>query len=136
MNVLELGCGERKLLTNSVGVDIRKVKQSNMLIADATKLPFRNKVFDLTFCFETIEHISDPNKAIAEMARVTTETILITTPHKIAKIYRLFVPKEYEHERYLSLKDIVIPSGWTLLWKRSVWYQQLCLRRNPRHAHP
>ena len=119
----------RKLLKESIGVDIRRLKGLTV-IADACHLPFRNETFDLTLCFEMLEHIKEYNRALAELCRVTKETILITTPHKIAVFYRMLHPRrEYPHEHYLSLKDLQIPHDWMLLWKRSVWYQQICLRR-------
>lgn len=38
--------------------------------AEAEKLPFKNNQFDLILCYETIEHVRDPRKAIREMRRV------------------------------------------------------------------
>ncbi len=38
--------------------------------ADAHKLPFNNKTFDLVICTETLEHLVDPQKALLEIKRV------------------------------------------------------------------
>ncbi len=38
-------------------------------VADAQKLPFKEKEFDLIFCLETLEHIVLPAKALSEMKR-------------------------------------------------------------------
>ncbi len=38
-------------------------------VADAQKLPFKGKEFDLIFCLETLEHIVSPPKALSEMKR-------------------------------------------------------------------
>lgn len=40
------------------------------LVASAEKLPFKNEEFDLVICYETIEHITKPLKALKEMKRV------------------------------------------------------------------
>lgn len=38
--------------------------------ADAHKLPFKDRSFDLITCIETLEHLEDPKGAICEMYRV------------------------------------------------------------------
>lgn len=42
----------------------------NLMVADAHKLPFKNKTFDLIVCYETIEHVVDPVKVLQEIKRV------------------------------------------------------------------
>jgi len=42
----------------------------NFSVAEAEKLPFKNNQFDVILCYETIEHIRDPQKAVLEMKRV------------------------------------------------------------------
>jgi len=44
--------------------------QINFIKAEAEKLPFRKNQFDIVLCYETIEHVRDPQKAILEMKRV------------------------------------------------------------------
>lgn len=48
----------------------RKYPHLNFVVADAHKLPFKNKVFDLVICTETLEHLTDPKKALGEIKRV------------------------------------------------------------------
>lgn len=117
------------MLKESVAVDVQRFHYANFLVASACNLPFKEGVFDLTLCFEVIEHIEHHNQALREMGRVTKETILITTPHKIASFYRLFHKKEFEVEKFYSLKDLEIPKGWALRWKRSIWYSNIALKR-------
>jgi len=38
--------------------------------ADATRLPFRNGVYDLVYCFATLEHVRHPEESLKEMVRV------------------------------------------------------------------
>lgn len=47
-----------------------KYKNLNLIVADAHKLPFRDKSFDLVICTETLEHVTDPKKCLTEIKRV------------------------------------------------------------------
>ena len=46
---------------------------------DITNLPFPDKTFDCTYCFDVLEHIDD-RIAIQELARVTKKRLIITVP--------------------------------------------------------
>jgi glycosyltransferase involved in cell wall biosynthesis/2-polyprenyl-3-methyl-5-hydroxy-6-metoxy-1,4-benzoquinol methylase len=78
---LDVGCGRGfvcKLLSTigykTTGVDISidfvkeaKLRCSNALIADATRLSFKSSSFNMITCFEVIEHLSEPERAIKEI---------------------------------------------------------------------
>jgi len=49
--------------------------------ADIHELPFRDNEFDVVLCSETLEHVTDPRKALAELIRLAAKAILITVPH-------------------------------------------------------
>ncbi len=49
-------------MQKGIGVDI---------VADATKLPFEDKSFDLVLCLETLEHAERPWEIVNEIERVT-----------------------------------------------------------------
>lgn len=53
-------------------IDFAKSKYPNLelLVADAHKLPFKDKVFDLVICTETLEHVIDPEESLLEIKRV------------------------------------------------------------------
>ncbi|MCK9441019.1 MAG: class I SAM-dependent methyltransferase [Methanothrix sp.] len=55
--ICEIGCGENKVFFNSIGVDIRKTKKTDV-IADARKLPFKDGCFDQIYSSHAIEHFS------------------------------------------------------------------------------
>jgi len=40
------------------------------LVADAHELPFNKNTFDLCICYETIEHVENPQKMLQEIGRV------------------------------------------------------------------
>jgi SAM-dependent methyltransferase len=46
-------------------------QRAQFAAADAVRLPFRNEVFDSTYCVAVLQHIADVNAAVAEIARVT-----------------------------------------------------------------
>lgn len=52
----------------------------NFKVANAEKLPFKKEEFDLLICYETIEHITNPLKALKEMKRVLKKngTLILT----------------------------------------------------------
>jgi 2-polyprenyl-3-methyl-5-hydroxy-6-metoxy-1,4-benzoquinol methylase len=52
------------------------------LHADAERLPFTDKQFDLTVCVEVLEHLRDPVQGLAQLARVTTNHLLVSVPRE------------------------------------------------------
>lgn len=46
-------------------------------------LPFADSEFDAVLCFETVEHFSEPERLVAELARVTKRggALILTTPN-------------------------------------------------------
>lgn len=55
-----------------------------LVLADAHHLPFKNKSFDLCICTGSLEHFTDPQLALAEMARVSsTQIVVVHRPYPI-----------------------------------------------------
>jgi 2-polyprenyl-3-methyl-5-hydroxy-6-metoxy-1,4-benzoquinol methylase len=50
------------------------------------QLPFADQSFDIVFCVEVIEHVSDRPEIAREIGRVTRKTLTITTPNKISPV--------------------------------------------------
>lgn len=46
------------------------------------KLPFSDKSFDTVLCSEVLEHLDDPNRAVAELRRVARNYVVISVPHE------------------------------------------------------
>ena len=91
-NFADLGCGtgqSSSLLSKYhqiTGLDIsplflkeaqKKFPQINFIKGDITQLPFKSNSFDGAGCFNVLEHISVPQKAIVEMIRITKKGGLI-----------------------------------------------------------
>lgn len=54
-------------------------RQGTYVQGDLTNLPFPDKTFDCTYCFDVLEHIDD-QLAIQELARVTKKRLIIAVP--------------------------------------------------------
>ena len=95
--VLEVGCGEGKLahrlirnapaparyLATDVSLD-RLIPELDPRIetevASAYELPYADASFDVVVCCEVLEHLDDPARGLAELARVARHRVLISTP--------------------------------------------------------
>ncbi|MEM3606274.1 MAG: class I SAM-dependent methyltransferase [Candidatus Bathyarchaeia archaeon] len=89
---LDIGCAYdfivellKKLKYNAYGIDISKLavtKGKDMILSDAKYMPFKQSSFDLTTCFETIEHLYNPELMINEAYRILKPNgvFIISTP--------------------------------------------------------
>lgn len=86
--VLDVGCGDGRHIAAAaargcfaVGVDydaaeLQKARarlgslRVDLVVADASRLPFRDDAFDAAICTETLEHLPDDRGAMGEIARV------------------------------------------------------------------
>lgn len=103
--VLDIACGTgygSKLMAEAgaekvVGGDIeegaireaqalKRIDNLDFLVVNAMKMPFAEKEFDIVVSFETIEHLSNPEKFIKEIARVLKSGgyLILSTPNRIA----------------------------------------------------
>ena len=46
------------------------------------ELPYGDAEFDLVLCLEVLEHLERPRDAIAELARVSAGSVVISVPHE------------------------------------------------------
>lgn len=95
--VLEVGCGEGKLATHLIrhaptparylatDVSLEAVRAEleppiETAVASIYELPFADASFDVVVCCEVLEHLEDPRRGLAEVARVARERVLLSTP--------------------------------------------------------
>ena len=101
-SVLDVGCGEGVLTdewarrmgsTRIVGVDLedpalqahwrrRSRPTSSSCDGGAEALPFADRSFDLVAAVEALEHMLEPRRGLAEMARVARRHLLVSVPRE------------------------------------------------------
>lgn len=62
-----------------LGATTEQRQAGTYLRGDLTNLPFRDKAFDCTYCFDVLEHIDD-RLAVDELIRVTGKRVIIAVP--------------------------------------------------------
>ncbi len=95
--VLEVGVGEgivsQRLRDRFpgvpvIGLDLPDVELADewaergvsAMFGDATTLPFADDTFDLVLAIEVLEHVPGPERALAELARVCSSTLVASVP--------------------------------------------------------
>lgn len=118
-NALDVGCGNgfSTYYMQEYVPDIWAVDRSSRMLSqhplrdtqklrlgDALKLPFADNSFDLVYGWEVLHHISEPSKAVAEMARVSRRYVLIAEPNPLNLAQFLFALIDSEHRWVLRYK--------------------------------
>ena len=72
-------------------------------------LPFEDRSFDIVTCNHTIEHLRDPQKAIAELKRVARKQLIIVTPKQryfyyTMDLHLVFFPLKNDLLRLLKME--------------------------------
>jgi 2-polyprenyl-3-methyl-5-hydroxy-6-metoxy-1,4-benzoquinol methylase len=107
LKVLEIGCGRggfaRYLLEQGadlVAADFSETAleiaqrrlvaspKCEILVADIQDIPFPPETFDVVVSLDTLEHVSDPDRGLAELVRVakTGGKLVITTPNYLSLV--------------------------------------------------
>jgi 2-polyprenyl-3-methyl-5-hydroxy-6-metoxy-1,4-benzoquinol methylase len=101
-SILDVGCGEGVLTEQwadklgdgrIVGIDLDdpklkaewdKRRRANLeyRVEDATNLSFADNEFDMATAIEVLEHVPDPERTVAEMARVAKRWVLVSVPRE------------------------------------------------------
>jgi 2-polyprenyl-3-methyl-5-hydroxy-6-metoxy-1,4-benzoquinol methylase len=101
-SILDVGCGEGVLTEQwadklnggrIVGIDLDdpklkaewdKRRRANLeyRAEDATNLTFADNEFEMAAAIEVLEHVPDPERTVAEMARVANRWLLVSVPRE------------------------------------------------------
>jgi ubiquinone/menaquinone biosynthesis C-methylase UbiE len=151
-SILDVGCGNgyisdiisRSLNVRVIGCDLDKNRlktarnrfHQDVVVADISRLPFKDGSFDTVLAMEILEHVRNPDDALDELERVAKKNIVITVPNDPyfmmanffrGKNFRSFGnPWDHIHhfnkkslQRYLSTKfpdvEVVTNAGLWLL---------------------
>src|SRR3989344_2252340 len=128
--ILDIGCGDgvwynelRKRSFNVTGIDIsehdldilnRRAKEMNLesdiLKADAQKMPFKNESFDKAYSICTFEHIRDDEKVFKEAYRVLKPngTLIISIPLDTTPLFTKIILKLPKSIKKLLFNEMVI----------------------------
>ena len=113
------------------GIDISKysliqakksIKAAHFLVCDVQKqLPFRERTFDLVTCFEVLEHLQTPLKAIEKMYLCCKDTLIYTTPNRLVEKPIKKIVRDFD-ETHLS---VGIPREWEKILSENLKFETL-----------
>lgn len=126
--LLEIGSGlghlvaqlEDSFVTHGIDLNYWAVKESKMVVqtsalqtASAQELPYRKGTFNVVVIKHIVEHLSNPQKAIAEIGRVTEDggILILATPNldSLLKPWKGDTWIGYQDPTHISLKP---PMDW------------------------
>ena len=112
LNLLDVGCGngfflrqvkkkfpELELFGSDI-MDKGESKEYNFILSQIEHLPFEDKSIDVVTCSHTLEHIINPEKAIAELKRIARKQVIIIVPCQRYYYYTLD-----EHVNFFPFKE-------------------------------
>ncbi len=122
--VLDIGCGYGKFFKRwrddeaglIVGLDFSKsmlklaAERNNgapVVLGDGFKLPFKDKSFDVSTCVGLSLYYKDMNPLLAEMARVTRESCILSFPPRSLYGPAYSMVGRIAHKRVIKLQNIV-----------------------------
>lgn len=108
-------------LSLQAGLRAREFLGVHALAAEAPRLPFASRSFDVVYCGEVIEHLSRPLAALLEMARVarvalvvTSEAVVLTEAARRSELAARSL-KEHMDRSVLCPSDLsLLLPGWTV----------------------
>lgn len=99
VSILEVGVGEGHILqrlttrypsSSALGIDLPDEGLTKLWeqrgvpaeVGDVTNLRFADRAFDLVLAIEVLEHVADPRRALCEINRVASGTVVLSVPRE------------------------------------------------------
>ena len=79
--VLELGNSRKLFGADGHRFEAWDAAPGRFLMSDAAQLPLASGSVDTVLCFETLEHLPDPDRALTEYRRVSCGRLVLTVPN-------------------------------------------------------
>jgi 2-polyprenyl-3-methyl-5-hydroxy-6-metoxy-1,4-benzoquinol methylase len=100
----------------------KKTGASEFLVCDAqTPLPFAASTFDLVTCFDVLEHLPNPERALVGLFETSKNVVVCTTPNrKVEKPIRRLT-RDYD-PTHISTKT---PMRWQKMFEDNLKYSNL-----------
>jgi ubiquinone/menaquinone biosynthesis C-methylase UbiE len=79
---LDVGCGQAQ--RGDVNVDVHRVMRrpgTDFIVASASNLPFKSRVFESVYCYHVLEHLENPFAALKELIRVSFYYVECAVPY-------------------------------------------------------
>jgi SAM-dependent methyltransferase len=70
------------VLEDSVALASLRNPRGTFAVGDIYNIGFPDNSFDVVYCFEVLEHLHEPDRALMEMARVASRAVVLSVPHE------------------------------------------------------
>ncbi len=70
------------VLADSVKAAQLRNPRANIAVGDIYNIDFADDSFDMVCCFEVLEHLHEPDRALKELARVAKNHVVLSVPHE------------------------------------------------------
>lgn len=153
-SVLDAGCGEGFTLARirsrnpsmtlegielqEGAIELGKKLHPDLVIRNGSiySLPYPDNSFDVVLCLEVLEHLEEPERALAELKRVAKRYCILSVPHEPFFMVANFLrgknlsrfgndPEHINHwtargaqmlaERFFKVRGMRIPFPWTIV---------------------
>ncbi|MDY7029832.1 MAG: class I SAM-dependent methyltransferase [Spirochaetota bacterium] len=113
-NLLDIGCGNNRLVRvhgNGIGVDVFPWEGIDLLVEDASRLPFDDNTFDTVTFLACLNHIPNRNDVLREAHRLLKpggKIVVTMIPPRLSRIWH-FLRRPWErdqHERGMKKGEV------------------------------
>ena len=126
---LDVGCGKAEN-DASIRADIDRSASNLDVVCDAHFLPFKDSAFNVVFCSHLLEHLENPNQALKEFKRVSSNLVMLRLPN--ASHARFDLPQKYPHIfswNATTLRSLLGKHFEKIVVNKGIWRNRAALAR-------